>query len=185
MHAHRPHNVVDDVVPLLLGGLHLAIQGLLVKPLKKQAELSPLPVLPEEVREIAEQRLEEQDKDDPLIPRVSDLVPLGSHLDQVPVHVVGSAWVGSHPGVRVVHAKPPCELGGQGERSMDPAVGLEHAGRHAVHDAVDGVAEVLLGCLKEGSKAEQAKGDLDLVGFCLLVFNFLLAMITETKMFET
>lgn len=68
---------------------------------------------------------------------------------------------------------------------MDPAVGLEHAGRHAVHDAVDGVAEVLLGCLKEGSKAEQAKGDLDFVGFCLLVFNFLFAVITESKIFET
>ena len=39
--------------------------------------------------------------------------------------------------------------------------------------AVDGVAEVLLGCLKEGSKAEQAKGDLSFVGFCLLVSNFL------------
>ena len=68
---------------------------------------------------------------------------------------------------------------------MDPAVGLEHAARHAVHNAVDGVAEVLLGCLKEGSKAQQAKGDLSFDGFCLFVFNFLFAVITEAKIFET
>ena len=68
---------------------------------------------------------------------------------------------------------------------MDPAVGLEHAARHAVHDAVDGVTEVLLGCLKEGSKAEQAKGDLEFVRLCLLVSNFLFAVITEAKIFET
>ena len=68
---------------------------------------------------------------------------------------------------------------------MDPAVGLEHAARHAVHDAVDWVSEVLLGCLKKGSKAEQAKGDLEFVWLCLLVSNFLFTVITEAKISAT
>ena len=116
------------------------------------------------MREVAGEGLEEEDEDDPLVPGVPDLVALRGHLDQVPVHV-RCARVGSHSRMRVVHTNPSCELGWKGEGAMDPAVGLEHAVRHAVHNAVDGVTEVLLGCLKEGSKAQQAKGDLDFVGF--------------------
>ena len=60
-------------------------QALLVQPLEQEAEFSTLPVLPEVVREVAEQGLKEEDEDDPLVPSVSDLVALRGHLDQVPV----------------------------------------------------------------------------------------------------
>ena len=60
----------------------------------------------------------------------------------------------------MVHANATCELGRKCECAMDPAVGLEHTSGDAVDDAVNGVAEVLLGRLQEGGEAEESKGEL-------------------------
>ena len=99
--------------------------------------------------------LREEDEYDPLVPGVSDLIPVLGHLDQVRV---GGARVGTDPGVGVVPTHPPGQLGGQREGAVDPAEGVEQVPGHTVHIAVDRVAEVLLGGLEEAGDAEEEEG---------------------------
>ena len=97
------------------------------------------------MREIAEQSLEEEDKDDPLVPGVSDLVPICGDLHQVAVLCVGAGvgGVGADSRVGEVHTSPTSELRGEGERPVDPAVSVEHGLGDALHHAVDGLPEEL------------------------------------------
>ena len=118
-------------------------------------------------------------EDDPLVPGVSDLVSLGRHLDQVPV---GGAGVGPDPGVGVVQPLPARQLRGKRERAVNPAEGVEQVAGDAVHVAVDGVAEVLLGGLQEARDQEDSKRVLVVEAECEVVneARFELEMSSDT-----
>ena len=86
--------------------------------------------LPNVVREVAHESLQEEDKADPLVPRVPDLIPILGHPDQVRV-------VGIQIGLEVVHggnswvrylcANFSGDLGGDGKGPVDPTVGVHDA----------------------------------------------------------
>ena len=59
----------------------------------------------------------------------------------------------------MVHTNATCELGRKGKGAMDPAVGLEHTSGDAVNDAVNGVAEVLLGHPNQAAADQDCHGD--------------------------
>ena len=86
--------------------------------------------LPEVVGEVAHESLQEEDKADPLVPRVTNLIPILGHPDQVGV-------VGIQIRLEVVHggnsrmghlcANFSGDLGGDGEGTVDPTVGVHDA----------------------------------------------------------
>ena len=110
------------------------------------------------MREIASESLEEEDEDDPLIPGVSDLVPIRGDLHQIAVlGVDAGVRVGADPGVREVHPSPPSELGGESEGAVDPAVGVEHGLGDPLHHAVNRLPEELRECLEETADTEDGE----------------------------
>jgi len=86
--------------------------------------------LPEVVRHVAHQSLEEQDEADPLVPSVPDLIAVLSHPDKVGIAGV-HGWVevvqGRDTGVSDLGANLASDLGRDGECAMDPAVGVHDA----------------------------------------------------------
>ena len=74
-----PLEIFDQQVflPVEIRGL---LNVLLVESLRNQVELASLPRLPEVVGHVAEDRLQEQDEADPLVPRVANFVSILSHL---------------------------------------------------------------------------------------------------------
>ena len=156
-------------------------------------------MLPQEVRKVARQCLEiyiylpicikpilpvylsKQDEDDPLVPGVSDLVTLGRHLDQVPV---GGAGVGTDPRVGVVQTLPSRQLRGEREGAVDPAEGVEKVAGDAVDVAVDGVAQVLLGCLEEARDQEDGKCVLVVKSECEIIYEATFELEVSSDTFE-
>ena len=82
-------DVSEDIVNYnpssVLGCLWLSIQAVLSQVLQQEGQLAPLPGLPQKVWGVAKNSLEEQDKDHPLIPSMSDLISLFCNLYKVRV----------------------------------------------------------------------------------------------------
>ena len=98
--AEVPEDVSDHHVPLLVDSFSVRLECSGGKLLQEEGDPAALQVLPEEVGEVAEEGLEEEYEDDPLVPGVPDLVPVLGHLHQIGV----VAGVRSDPRVREVHA---------------------------------------------------------------------------------
>ena len=113
------------------------------------------------MREVAGERLEEENKDDPLVPGMSDLVSVRGDLHQVAVlGVGGGAGVGADSRVREVESSATSELGREGEGPVDPTVGIEHRLGDPLHHAVNWLPEELRESLEETADTEDGEGEL-------------------------
>ena len=92
--------------------------------------LLTFPRFPEVVGNVAHEGLEEENEADPLVPSMPDLVSILGDLDQVGVVRVEGGFEVVHGGdsrVRDLGSDLAGDLGGDGERPMDPAVGVHDA----------------------------------------------------------
>lgn len=69
-----------------------------------------LKTFPQEVGKVAEDSLKEQDKADPLVPGMSDLIPLLVYLNQVLIFVVDGGEHGAHTRMSSFETNPACDL---------------------------------------------------------------------------
>lgn len=109
------------------------------------ANLSFLPILPNPVRYIEENSLEEEHEGDPLVVGVVAALLVGLRVEDA--------------GVGHVQADPPV-VAGQCERVRDPAERVDHVARHAaVRDARDRVTYEVVGGDEDAAEEEDGRGD--------------------------
>jgi len=158
------HPVHDHSAPILR---RLALDHGFVEFLYEHADLSSLPRLPDEVREVAEDSLEEEYEADPLVPGVPDLVPVLRGLDEVRVIVGGATRTNSW--VRVILTGTTSELLGESECSVYPAVGIENFAGDSLIDTGDGVSKELSGSGEEAASSKNHKSHLVVKPECRVV----------------
>lgn len=110
-------------------------------------DAASLPGLPQVAGHVEQDGLEEQHETHPLI------VLVVAHL-VLPVHV------GRHPGLHDVLAHAAHQPVGDGERGVDPAVGVHHVEGDLVHDAVNGIPDVLARGHQQGEGHQDDDGGL-------------------------
>ena len=137
--------VVDEKADSVILGV--AIDDGHIHVLNQHLDLSRFPYLPQVSRDVEKNRLEEEGEADPLVVLVIlEFLPFG----QLPG--------GSHAGVSKVLQS--AAVLGDGERGVDPAVGVHDLLRNLLDDAVDGVADVLFGGDEQRARDEDDEGGL-------------------------
>jgi len=119
--------VHEDLLAIVLA---LVVHNGAVQVHHQHLEASTLPGLPQIARHVEKDGLEEEDEADPLVVLVVLDLVLALHM-------------GAHAGLHHIASGDASEPLRNGERRVDPAVGVHHAQRDLVHDTIDGVTDVL------------------------------------------
>lgn len=130
MHSPGLPEVVDQIVTSIPS--LILVKGLTPEATRDFIQLLVLKGLPDVVRNVEHDPLQEQHEGHPLVVGMHHSVPL-----------IISFW--PHPLVRKVLPLFSFVLGGYGEGGHDPAVGVQHIARHIVIDAGNGRANQVIG----------------------------------------
>jgi len=165
MGSDGPGDPVDDDRAAILSSVFFDHGS--VEVLDEHADLSSLPRLPDEVRDVAHDGLCEQNEADPLVPGVPDLITVIVGGNVAGIVVRSSTRTNARVGE--ILALGTSELFWQSECSMDPAVCIEHIGRDCLSDAGDGISKELSSSGEETTGSKNHKSHLVMKAKCCVV----------------